>query len=284
LPWNIYGDQRDSLALLDHGWIQAYAASNQEALDMALMAYSIAEDARVSLPFMVNLDGFALTHTYEAVDVPDEKLADEYLPPYATSNRFDFVEPKNIGYSAGPEFNRYYQAAHHEAMIASRDVIYEAESRFAQKFGREYSGLIETHNMEGAQAVIVTLGSTWGLVREVSDKLRAEGLPVGALRIRYMRPFPFEELAEAFANVTAIGVLERDISFGAEGTVFTNVQSALARAGRAVFARNYIGGLGGDDITAVQIEQAYRELLDGAQNSVESSPVYFLGIEELEGE
>jgi pyruvate ferredoxin oxidoreductase alpha subunit len=306
LPWNIYGDQRDSLALLDHGWIQAYAASNQEALDMALMAYAIAEDARVALPFMVNLDGFALTHTYEAVDIPDEKAADKFLPAYETANRFDFASPKNIGYSAGPEFNRYYQAAHHEAFDAARGVIAEVEERFAHEFGREYSGLIETHNVEGASAVLVTLGSAWGLVREVCDELRAAGEPVGAVRIRYMRPFPYEELASALCDVAAVGVLERDISFGAEGTVFTNVQSALARAGRAKLALNYIGGLGGDDITAGQIEGAYRELLAGvslargargeagglgvageqgaAGCTFCKKPVRFLGIDKLGGE
>lgn len=102
LPWNIYGDQRDSLSLLDHGWIQVYAESNQEALDLALMAYAVAEDPRVSLPVMVNVDGFALTHTYESVEVPTADEADAFLPPYRTANKFDFENPVNIGYSAGP--------------------------------------------------------------------------------------------------------------------------------------------------------------------------------------
>ena len=102
LPWNIYGDQRDSLGLLDHGWIQVYARDAQEALDLALMAYRIAEDPRVATPVMVNLDGFALTHTYEQVHVPTQEAADAFLPSYATANRFDFEHPVNIGYSAGP--------------------------------------------------------------------------------------------------------------------------------------------------------------------------------------
>ena len=102
LPWNIYADQRDSLALLDHGWIQVYAVNNQEALDLALLAYAVAEDARVRTPVMVNLDGFALTHTYETVDVPTPDQADAFLPPYdGVGNRFDFDQPVNIGFSAG---------------------------------------------------------------------------------------------------------------------------------------------------------------------------------------
>ena len=136
LPWNIYGDQRDSLALLDHGWIQAYALNNQEALDLTLMAYAIAEDSRVSTPFMVNLDGFALTHTYETVDIPTQEQADAFLPPYRTENKFDFDNPKNLGYSAGPAFNRYYKYYAHQDMLAAEIVIDEVESRFAQIFGR----------------------------------------------------------------------------------------------------------------------------------------------------
>ena len=140
LPWNIYGDQRDSLALLDHGWVQVYAQDNQEALDLALMAYAVAEDARVSLPVMVNIDGFALTHTYESVDIPTQQQADEFLPPYSTANRFDFEHPVNLGYSAGPEFNRYYQYEHHRDMLAVGDVVAEVEERFAAVMGRRYSG------------------------------------------------------------------------------------------------------------------------------------------------
>ena len=123
LPWNIYGDQRDSLSLLDHGWIQVYAENNQEALDLALMAYAVAEDPRVSLPVMVNVDGFALTHTYESVEVPTADEADAFLPPYRTANKFDFENPVNIGYSAGPDFNRYYQYWHHRDMLAAETVV-----------------------------------------------------------------------------------------------------------------------------------------------------------------
>ena len=117
LPWSIYGDQRDALSLLDHGWIQAFAQDAQEALDLALMAYAVAEDPTVRTPFMVNLDGFTITHTYEPLDVPSQQAADAFLPPYdATGNRFDFEHPVNMGYSAGPAFNAFYKYQEHRAM------------------------------------------------------------------------------------------------------------------------------------------------------------------------
>ena len=138
LPWNIYGDQRDSLALLDHGWIQVYAEDNQEALDLALMAYAVAENPAVATPVMVNLDGFALTHTYETVDVPEPAEADAFLPPYEPAgNRFDFEHPVNIGFSAGPEYNRYFKYWEHRDMLDAPAVVTQVEQRFAEVFGRQ---------------------------------------------------------------------------------------------------------------------------------------------------
>lgn len=279
LPWNIYGDQRDSLALLDHGWIQAYAETNQEALDMALMAYAIAEDPRVSTPFMVNLDGFALTHTYETVDVPSVEQADAFLPPYETANRFDFDEPKNLGYSAGPAFNKYYKYDAHKGMQAAVPVIEEVERRFAEIMGRSYTGLVENLYCEDADYIIVTLGSIAGLVRQEVERLREEGRKVGMLRIRYMRPQIAEILAGPLANAKAVGVLEKDVSFGAEGTVFTNVNSALLQRGASVPTCNFIGGLGGDNISAAQVRGMFRAL--EATAAGEAERVQFLGIDSL---
>jgi pyruvate ferredoxin oxidoreductase alpha subunit len=281
LPWNIYGDQRDSLALLDHGWIQAYALDNQEALDLTLMAYAIAENPRVSTPFMVNLDGFALTHTYETVDVPTQEQADEFLPPYETSNKFDFEHPVNMAYSAGPAYNRYYKYYAYEDMLAAEEVIDQVEARFAEVFGRTYPGMVESYRCEDAEFVVVTLGSIAGLVRNVVDDLRGWGKKVGLARIRYMRPFPYAQLAQILgaSSVKAAAVLEKDISFGAEGTVFTNVNSALQRAGIAVPTRDFVGGLGGDDISYTQVEGIFTDLEQVAAGG-EVPFVQFLGVED----
>lgn len=283
LPWNIYGDQRDSLALLDHGWIQVYAENNQEALDLALMAYAVAEDERVQTPVMVNLDGFALTHTYETVEVPSPEQADAFLPPYQTKNRFDFEHPTNIGFSAGPEYNRYFKYQEHQDLLNAPAVIEEVEQRFAQVFGRRYPGLVEAVQCEDADYVLVTLGSAAGLVRTVVESLRAQGLRVGLLRIRYLRPLPTVALAAALGNAKAVAVLEKDVSFGAEGTVFTNVNSALQQAGVRVPTYDFIGGLGGDDIMPVQVEAIFRTLVRSVSEGVEVPRVSFLGIDDTPG-
>lgn len=149
----------------------------------------------MSLPVMVNVDGFALTHTYESVEVPTADEADAFLPPYRTANKFDFENPVNIGYSAGPDFNRYYQYWHHRDMLAAEAVVEEVEARFAEVLGRAYPGMVDAYLCEDADFVLVTLGSAAGLARDVADELRAQGKRAGVLRIRYLRPMPDAALA-----------------------------------------------------------------------------------------
>ena len=272
LPWNIYGDQRDSLSQLDSGWIQAYAENAQEALDLALMSYRIAEDKAVSTPFMANLDGFILTHTYETVDIPDRDQADRFLPSYETDNPIDFDNPKNMAFSAGPDTNYIFKYKEHKGVLAAREVITRTESEFAEIFGRKYTGLTENYLTDDADYIIVTLGSIAGLCRETADKLRENGVKAGVVRIRYMRPFPNEELAAVLKNAKAYAVLEKDISFGNEGTVYTNVNSALKKAGANVPGYDFIGGLGGRNISAGDIENIYTSIANGTES------VNFIGI------
>lgn len=280
LPWNIYGDQRDSLALLDHGWIQVYAEDNQEALDLALMAYAVAENPAVATPVMVNLDGFALTHTYETVDVPEPAEADAFLPPYEPAgNRFDFEHPVNIGFSAGPEYNRYFKYWEHRDMLDAPAVVTQVEQRFAEVFGRQYPGMVEALSCDDADVILVTLGSAAGLVRSVVRQLRDQGVRAGMLRIRYLRPMPSALIAEALRGAKAVGVLEKDVSFGAEGTVFTNVNSALQQAAVGVPTYDFVGGLGGDDISEAQVRGMYAMLAQAAEGADDLPRVSFLGID-----
>ncbi len=272
LPWNIYGDQRDSLSQLDSGWIQSYAENAQEALDMALMSYYIAEHKDVSTPYMANLDGFVLTHTYEVVDVPEREQADRFLPKFTTDNKLDLENPRNLAFSAGPDHNYIFKYKEHEGLLNAAKVIDEAEEKFADIFGRRYTGLIETYKTEDAERIIITLGSISGLVKETVNKLREKDEKVGVVRIRYMRPFPGKEIAEAVKNASHIAVLEKDISFGNEGTVYTNVNSALHRFGADVRSSDYIGGLGGKNISSADIEDIFERIKN------DDTEVRFLGI------
>ena len=272
LPWNIYGDQRDSILLLDSGWIQAYAENAQESLDLAIMSYRIAEDREVSTPFMANLDGFHLTHTYEGLDVPDQGQVDDFLPPFETDNRFDMDSPRNLGFSAGPEHNMAFKAGEHRGMMRSVPVISKAEEEFSEIIGRDYTGLLDPYLCDDADYILITLGSVSGLCRKVADSLRSQGVKAGVLRIRYLRPFPASEISKIVNGAKGAVVLEKDISFGYQGTVFTNVCSALFSAGVSLPVCNRIGGLGGADTSAEDIRSAFQSAIDGSKD------VSFIGL------
>lgn len=283
LPWNIYGDQRDSLSLLDHGWIQVYAENNQEALDLALMAYAVAEDPRVSLPVMVNVDGFALTHTYESVEVPTADEADAFLPPYRTANKFDFENPVNIGYSAGPDFNRYYQYWHHRDMLAVGAVVEEVEARFAEVFGRR----IPAWWTPTFARTPISCSSRWlgGRPCPRCGRRAASGGQAGR---RAAHPLP-----AADARCRSCSGVGRRGGRGRAGAGHllrrhrhrVRECAGIARpCGRCATSANFIGGLGGDDISREAMRDAFARLEALAAGEGASGEVVFLGIEEGEEE
>ena len=261
LPWSIYGDQSDSLSQLNSGWIQIYVEDAQEALDMVIQAYRIAEDPAVLTPFMVNLDGFVLTHTYEPVSIPDQAEVDKFLPPFSTHNKMSFEKPMNMGMSTTPQDNQEYKFQQHSAILSSVEAIKRVDTEFGELFNRRYGGLVEEYCCNDAEVVLITLGSITGTARAVTDRMRNKGRRVGLLKIRYMRPFPVDELIRVCENIRRVGVVDKDISFGYEGTVFTNVNSALYRMSNPPETMNFICGMGGRDVSKEHIEEMFLLLL-----------------------
>ena len=226
----------------------------------------------VSTPFMANLDGFILTHTYEVVDVPTKEQAEEFLPPYETENKLDLDNPKNLAFTAGPDYNMQFKYKAHEGLLRAKEAVKEAEEKFEKIFGRKYTGLVENYYTEDADYVLVTLGSIAGVAKEIVKKRREKGEKVGLLKIRYLRPFPNEEIAAALKGAKAVAVFEKDISFGNEGTVYTNVLSALLKGGLSPKTSNYVGGLGGKNVSPEDIEKIFDDLKE------EKEGVNFIGI------
>ena len=280
LPWNIYNDQRDSLSQLDSGWIQVYVEDAQEALDMTIQAFAVAEHAKVLTPVMVNLDGFVLTHTYELVEVPAQDAVDKFLPPFKTTNKMSFEKPTNMGFTATPAHYAEFKFQQHQALLDAATVIADVDRTFGEQFGRYYGGLLDAYRVEDAEIILITLGSVTGTARVVVDQLRAAGEKVGLIKLRYLRPFPSEELRSLTRHARALGVLEKNISIGYEGTVFTNVRSALAQNGDTIPILNFVAGLGGRDISKQDITQMF-EQLSSAITEPPANPVIFvkLGVE-----
>lgn len=262
-PWSIYNDQRDSLSQLESGWIQLYVENAQEAYDMVFQAYKLAESPDVMLPVMINLDGFVLTHTYELIHMADQKKVDAFIPYQKFANRMDLDHPMSTSITAGPLYNMEFRYQQHEALRRAGEKLAEVDREYGALFGRSYGGMVETYQCEDAEAILVTLGSVAGTARCVVDAYRQSGKKVGLVKIRCMCPFPAREIADAVRGAKAIGVLEKNINFGYEGTVFSEVNSALKQNGTTAPACSDVGGLGGRSISKADIDGIFDELLSG---------------------
>ncbi|HOX34685.1 MAG TPA: transketolase C-terminal domain-containing protein [Methanoregulaceae archaeon] len=245
-PLSIWNDQQDSISLRDSGWLQFYAEDNQEATDMHIIAYKVAEDHSVLLPVFVCFDGFILSHTYEPVDMLPQEDVDKYLPKFTPYEKLDAEDPISFGMYATPEYYHEFRYEIDRAAKRAADVYRAAAKDFAGMFGRDYSGLIEEYRMEDAETAIVAMGSICGTIKDAIDEMRDAGKKVGLVRIRVFRPFPDKEIAQALAKTKRVAVLDKNISLGSKGAVALEVKDAMY--GKTIPVLNYILGLGGRDV------------------------------------
>ncbi|MDD1695060.1 MAG: pyruvate ferredoxin oxidoreductase [Methanoregula sp.] len=254
-PLSIWNDQQDSIALRDSGWIQLYAEDVQETFDLHLLAYRVAEDHRVLLPVFVCFDGFILSHTYEPVDIPEEKDVKAYLPLYDPVNKLDADDPLSMGMYATPEYYLEFRYEMDRAMDRAVDVLKQAGKEFKDRFGRDYSSLVESYRLDDADVALVALGSICGTIKDAVDEMRSEGKKVGLLKIRALRPFPAEEVKKALAGIKKIGVFEKNVSIGSrmKGAVGYEVKDAVDDSSAKIMS--YVAGLGGRDIRIGDIKK-----------------------------
>jgi pyruvate ferredoxin oxidoreductase alpha subunit len=255
-PINIWNDHSDAMALRDCGWIQLYASDNQEAADLHVQAFRLAE--MLSLPVMVCMDGFVLTHAFEPVEVPGQELVDELLPSFQPRQALDPENPVTIGALVGPEAYTEVRYLAHAKQVDALDAIPRVAREFARSTGRASGGLLDAYRCEDADTVVVALGSVLGTLAEVADEMRAQRRAVGVLGVKSFRPFPARELRAALAHASRVIVLERAFSVGVGGIVSADVHAALA--GRRVEINTVIAGLGGRAIT----RRSLRGMLDDA--------------------
>jgi pyruvate ferredoxin oxidoreductase alpha subunit len=255
-PINIWNDHSDSMSQRDSGWIQLYVESNQEALDVHMQAFKLAE--QLSLPVMVCMDGFILTHAYERVELPTQEQVDAFLPQFEPRQLLDPAEPVTIGAMVGPEaFTEVRYLAHYKQMQAL-DLIGEIAASFEQQFGRPSGGLLRRYRSHDAETIVVALGSVLGTIEDVVDELRDQGVRIGCVGIKAFRPWPRAEVRDALASATRVIVLEKALAVGIGGIVSQNVHSALE--GTEVRIHTAIAGLGGRAITKASLHR----LLAGA--------------------
>ncbi len=250
--WNIWTEQTDSLAQRDTGWLQFYCTSNQEILDSILIAYRVAE--QVSLPAMVIYDAFYLSHTYEAVDIPDHEQVDKFLAPYEPEVKLDVENPLAFGSLTTTE---YYMEMREKIEQATEDVLTvlpQVYVDFERIFGRRYDA-VEQYRCDDADFVLVTSGTVSSTARIVIDSLRENGKSVGQINIRMFRPFPAERIRELLKGRSKIAVLDRNISFGQGGIFAQELKAALCNEIERPQIFGFVAGLGGRDITPSTIEE-----------------------------
>ncbi len=269
-PINIWNDHTDALSQRDCGWIQLFAEDNQEALDLHVQAFRLAEE--LSIPVMVCMDGFILTHAFERVDLPSQEQVDAYLPPYQPRQVLDPAEPVSIGAMVGPEAFMEVRYLAHAKQRQALELIPAWASEFKRIFGRDSGGLTHTYRIDDAETVVVALGSVLGTIKDTVDEMRADGLKVGVLGITCFRPWPTAAVRAALANAKRVVVLEKSLAVGLGGIVSNNV--AAAYPGSPDRVHTVIAGLGGRAITRRSLRKVFSEALEGRLE-----PVTFLDLD-----
>ena len=270
-PINIWNDHSDAMSQRDSGWIQLYAETNQEALDLHIQAFRIAET--LSLPVMVCMDGFLLTHASERIDLPEPDQVDAFLPRYQPRQVLDPADPVSIGAMVGPDAFTEVRYLAHARMLQAVDLIPEIAAEFRAAFGRDSGGLVRPYLLDDADVVVVALGSVLGTIKDAVDELRAEGLRVGVLGITTYRPFPAQAVLDALGNGhKRLVVVERAVAPGSGGMVTADVRTALA--GRSGYLSTVVAGLGGRAVT----KKSLRAMLAGACDGT-LPPMSFLDLD-----
>lgn len=261
-PINIWNDHSDALSQRDSGWIQLFAETNQEALDLHIQAFKLAEE--VSLPVMVCMDGFILTHAYERVDLPTQEQVDRFLPPYEPRQVLDPAEPVSIGAMVGPEAFMEVRYLAHARQMQALERIPQLAAEFKQIFGRDSGGLLRPYRCEDAETIVIAMGSVLGTLKDTVDQLREQGHRIGVLGIVSFRPFPLVAVATALKNCQRFVVLEKSLAVGIGGILATNVRMAVT--GMGLKGYTIIAGLGGRAITmkslSAMLEKACRDELE----------------------
>jgi len=254
-PINIWNDHSDAMSQRDSGWLQLYAETNQEALDLHIQAFKLAEE--LSMPVMVCMDGFILTHAVERVDVPEQADVDAFLPPYAPRQVLDPDEPVSIGAMVGPEAFMEVRYLAHAKQLSALEHIPRIAAEFAARFGRTSGGLVRSYRCDDAETIVVALGSVIGTLKETVDGLRAEGMRIGVLGIQSYRPFPLAAVRAALEGARRVVVLEKSFCVGLGGVVSTDVRVALS--GLQLYGYTVVAGLGGRAITRASLERMLRD-------------------------
>lgn len=276
-PINIWNDQSDSLSQRDSGWLQLFAADNQEAADLHIQAYRIAEE--LSIPVMVCMDGFVLTHATDVVEIATQEQIDAFLPPYDPPDALNIDEPTTIGMMSGPDSFTEVRYLQFQGMRDALDVVAKVGAEFSETFGRDVGGLVRTYTgnpgpAKSDEIVVVAMGSVVGTIQVVAEQLAQEGTPVKVIGVNSYRPFPDEALREQVGDAAQVVVVDRAVEPGIGGVLSGDVRRSLDGAGKQL--RSIVAGLGGRPITERSLYEVFSRAAGIAGDPLE--PLTFLDL------
>ena len=273
-PINIWNDHSDIMPMRDTGWITIFAENGQDAVDLVIQAYKIAEDREVMLPVNVTMDGFQLTHVVEPINIPDQEEVDRFLPPYTPYATLHPDKPVSMGTLGMPDIFPESQKAKDVALVNSIKVIKRVWKEWEKQFGRKYEP-VQTYRTEDADVALLTMGSMGETAEVAIDELRKQGVKAGLVKLRLWRPFPFEDLKNAIKGIRVLAVTDRAVSFGGPGgPVFSEVRSALYDEPVRPMIVNYIIGLGGRDLQVADFINMVKKAAEGKL----AEPYEFYGV------
>jgi pyruvate ferredoxin oxidoreductase alpha subunit len=273
-PITLESDHNDIMAARDCGFLQIHCATCQEVLDSTLLAYRLAEDTRVRLPVIVNLDGFYLSFTREPVEIPAPESAAGFVGDYDPQNtRFRASAPESqaVAVLGGSPYS-YFRYETHLAALNGLAVYDELSAEFRESFGRDHPA-VEAYRAEDADYLFVMLGSFATKAREAVDRLRDAGWAIGLVRPRLLRPFPAAVLRRLLAGRRGVAVIDQNLSMGMGGVLHTELLAALyGHAETPPVVASFIGGLGGRDISAEEFYEMAATLRRAADDGCAPPP------------
>jgi pyruvate ferredoxin oxidoreductase alpha subunit/oxalate oxidoreductase subunit alpha len=281
-PGDFGEEHTDAMCCRDQGWLQGWAATSEEALDITLMFYRMGEDPEVYLPQYACQDGYFVSHIVRECDLPDQAAVDEFLPPFKPEHYLEVNNPMIIGAQMQPEEGPPMQYQRYEAIEGARAIIEKATAEYNKIIGRDYDPWIECYKSEDADYILFEQGAHAMTAKAVVDKLRDAGEKVGVVRLRMLRPFPAKQVAEALKNAKAVGTVDCGVALGisgAAGILFTEVRTALYTADKQPITVGFVAGLGGEVITHDEFYRMFCKLEEVAAAGKAEPETYWFPFE-----
>ena len=279
-PISIQVDHQDTMSLRDSGVIQLFVESTQEAYDTHIAAFKVAEDPHILLPVMVCMDGWILTHSYERVAMIEQEKIDRFLPPFKPANFLDPLNPKTWGSIGEENVLMELRYSIQKAMGLGKSRIKEIFSELAEITGRDHGGLIEAYKTEGAEIILVAMGSMAGTIKAAVNALRSKGEKVGLVKIRCFRPFPYEDIWKAIQGARAVAVIDANLSMGSEGAVCMDLKAKLYGKKNAPAVIDVIAGLGGREVNEATIQDIVEKAKESLHSDYSLKEPYWAGLNE----